>query len=98
MEVLPRQLDAFDTSVIAVEGVGDRLRARHPQGVRRIVQPLSVEGAKPGRTEGDRRFQVALTRRPNARLGQPPPLSEEHSSVSTVDGGSGVARCSRAAC
>ena len=43
MQVLPGQLDAFDPSVFAVDGVRHDSRAGHPKRVPGIVQPLLVE-------------------------------------------------------
>ena len=44
MQVLAGQFDALDPAFAAVDGVGDDGRAGHPEGVRRLLQPLAVEG------------------------------------------------------
>ena len=45
MQVLPRELDALDFAVAAVDGVSDDGRAGHPERGSGIVQPLSVESS-----------------------------------------------------
>ena len=46
MEVLPRQLDALDLTVAAVDVVGDDVRRASRKSVRGIVQPLPVQGSE----------------------------------------------------
>jgi hypothetical protein len=42
MKVLPRELDALDAAMVAIERVGKRGRPRHPEGVGRVFEPLVV--------------------------------------------------------
>jgi hypothetical protein len=44
MEVLTRELDALDAAMIAIERIGKRGRASHPQRVCRVFEPLAVQG------------------------------------------------------
>ena len=46
--------------LIAIERVGKRGRAGHPEGVGRVFEPLAVEGSEPGRAKALRRLQVSL--------------------------------------
>ena len=47
MEVLSRQLDALNPSVLAVDGVGHNRGTGHLERVPGIVQPLLVESPIP---------------------------------------------------
>jgi hypothetical protein len=42
MKVLPRELYALNPPMIAIERVGKRGRACHPEGVGRVFEPLVV--------------------------------------------------------
>jgi hypothetical protein len=64
MKVLTRKVDALDAPMIAIERVGKRGRAGHPQRVGRVFEPLAVQGSEPGRAEVLGCLQVA---RPPAR-------------------------------
>jgi hypothetical protein len=77
MKVLPRELDALDAAVVAIEGVGKRGRAGHPEGVGGVFEPLAVQGSEPGRAEVLGRLQVTLVRRRGTRFGQAFPLREK---------------------
>ena len=76
MEVLACELDAFDTPVAAFQGVGNRVRARHPERVDRVFEPLPVQGSELGRAEILRGDQVPLARRSGSGLGEPFPFGE----------------------
>src|SRR5688500_10668000 len=77
MKVLTRELDALDAAMIALERVGKRGGASHPQRVGRVFEPLAVQGSESGRAEVLRRGQVAVVRRPGTRFGQACPLGEK---------------------
>ncbi len=68
MEVLSREVDALNPSVLAVDGVRHDRRAGHPQRVPGIVQPLLVERSIPRRAEGAGGVEMAgVSRRPVRR-------------------------------
>jgi hypothetical protein len=48
MKVLPRELDALDAAVIAIERVGKRGRAGHPESVGGVFEPLAVRALNCG--------------------------------------------------
>ena len=77
MKVLTRELDALDAAMIALERVGKRGRASHPQRVCRVFEPLAVQGSESGRAEVLRRGQVAFVGRPGTQFGQAFPLGEK---------------------
>ena len=77
MKVLARELDALDAAVIAIERVGKRGRAGHPEGVGRVFEPLAVEGSEPGRANALLRLQVSLVSRRGAPFGEAFPLREQ---------------------
>jgi hypothetical protein len=55
MKVLARELDALDAAMIALERVGKRGRASHPQRVCLVFEPVAVQGSESGRAEVLRR-------------------------------------------
>ena len=69
MKVSTRELDALDAAMIAIERVGKRGRAGHPERVGRVFEPLA-QGSEPGRAEALRCLQVALVSRRGARFGE----------------------------
>ena len=71
MQVLPRQLDALDPAVLAVDRLSQDRRPGHPQRVPGIVKPLSVEGSKAREAVGAGGLEVAGVRRRGARIGEP---------------------------
>ena len=77
MKVLARQFDALDPSVLAFDGVGEDVAPCHPEGVRRVVEPLPVEGPEPGSAEGSRCGQVTVVGRRRRSLGEALPLGEQ---------------------
>ena len=77
MKILPRELDALDAAVIAIERVGKRGRAGHPEGVGRVFEPLAVQRSEPGRAKALRRLQVSLVSRRGARFGEAFPLRKQ---------------------
>jgi hypothetical protein len=77
MQVLARELNALDAAMIAFEGVGKRVRAGHPERVRRVLQPLSVEGSEFGGVEVLRGAQVSLVRGSGSGFGEPLPFGEK---------------------
>ena len=70
MKVLARELDALDAAVVALERVGKRGRASHPERVGRVFEPLPVQGSELGRAEVLRGGQVAFVGGSGARFGQ----------------------------
>ena len=76
MQVLPREFDALDTSMASLDGIGNSVRLCHPESVRRILEPLSVEGPELGCTEALRRRAIALVVRSRARFSEPLPFGE----------------------
>ncbi len=77
MKVLTRELDAFDPAMIAIERVGQRCRASHPQSVGRVFEPLAVQRSEPGRSEVLRGCQIALVSRAGTGFGEAFPLREK---------------------
>ena len=70
MEILPRELDAHNAAMIAIERVGKRGRAGHPEGVGGVFKPPAVQGSESGCAEALRGPPVALVSRPSARFGE----------------------------
>ena len=54
----------------------EHVASRHPERVRRILEPLPVEGSEPGRAEVLRGLQVLLVRGSGVRLGEPFPFGK----------------------
>jgi hypothetical protein len=87
-----------DHSRATIERVGNRGRPGHPEGVRRVFEPLAVQRSEPGRAEALRRLQVTLVSPRDARFGEAFPLREQPLEDLNVRRLRRSPRCSRAAC
>ena len=77
MKVLTRQLDALDASVFSFHRVAEDGAPCNPEGVRRVLEPLPVEGLEPGSPEAFRCGQVAVVAPSAVSLGEALPLGEQ---------------------
>jgi hypothetical protein len=48
MKILARELDALDSSVLSFHRVAEDVAPCDPEGVRRVLEPLPIEGPEPG--------------------------------------------------
>ena len=77
MKVLARELDALDASVLSFHRVAEDVASCNPEGVRRVLEPLPVEGPEPGSAEAFRCGQVTVVAPSAVSLGEALPLGEQ---------------------
>ena len=77
MKVLARELDALDASVLSFHRVAEDVASCNPEGVRRVLEPLPVEGPEPGSPEAFRCGQVTVVAPSAVSLGEALPLGEQ---------------------